>query len=195
MRGASGAAAVVAKGFPRPTKSSADMMSPSGGSHMGAQRQRGRSPTPKPRNVIFMPGSTPPAAAARAQSRGKSRAASAASNRGDDNPKGKRQSPPHSPVPAEKQERKSKPAEELEIHAMKPAKEATPPIKARLRRTQSQAPPKAAAAAAPPMSLYGTLKGQNVIMGARGGLTVETATGGFRALSKAEKEQIVKKTA
>ena len=194
MRGASGAAAVVARGFPRPTKSSADMMSPSGGSHMGAQRQRGRSPTPKPRNVIFMPGSTPQAAA-RAQSRGKSRAASAASNRGDDNPKGKRQSPPHSPVPAEKQERKSKPAEELEIHAMKPPKEATPPIKARLRRSQSQAPPKAAAAAAPPMSLYGTLKGQNVIMGARGGLTVETATGGFRALSKAEKEQIVKKTA
>jgi hypothetical protein len=72
----------------------------------------------------------------------------------------------------------------------------SPPIKARLRRTQSQAPPKtAAAAAAAPLSLYGTLKGQNVIMGARGGLTVETATGNFRALTAAEKAHVVKKTA
>jgi len=77
---------------------------------------------------------------------------------------------------------------------MKPApKEVSPPLKARLRRTQSQAP-KAAAVAAPPLSLYGTLKEKNVIMGARGGLTVETATGNLRALTAAEKAQ-VKKTA
>lgn len=200
LRGATGAAAAVARAIPKPTESALGLLSPSG--RVSLERSvpsRGRSPTP--RNIIFQPGSPSFAAVRRSSSRvgGRVRAASAASKEppaaGD--VKQVRLLPPHSPVPAEKQEPKPKPADEVVIHAMKPVsqKEATPPIKARLRRTQSQAPPKAAAAAAPPLSLYGTYKGKNVIMGSRGGLTVETAAGGFRTMTPEEKEQIVKKTA
>ena len=212
LRGATGAAAAVANAFPKPAAKSSKYTSALGAPlgmtpYVSTEEapKRGRSPTPRPRNIIFQPGSPP--AARRSQSRkdtpmpqgARSRAASAASQAGGG---GGRNLQEHtSPVrsgtkeePKPKPVIMPKPAEELEIHAMKTAPPA-PPREAR-RRTQSQAPPKAAAAAAaPPMSLYGTLKGQNVIMGARGGLTVETATGRFRSMTAEEKAQIVKKNA
>lgn len=211
MRGATGAVAAVAKAFPKPAAKSTTYTSALGAplgmtpymSTEGAPR-RGRSPTPKPRNIIFDPGSPPPAAK-RSQSRkdtpmphgARSRAASAASQAGGGgggrrglNLTYERTSPVRGAKEAPKPAPPPPPAkDELEIHAIKPV--AAPINRAHLfRRTQSQAPPKAA-----PLSLYGTLNGNNVIIGARGGLTVETATGNYRSLTAAEKAQVVKKTA